>query len=148
MKECRTIVDDQLTNAPSLDWRAIGSACLVFLIGCGVVVVVWGLLGLTLFAIAGERGLNWLGDTPLGYALGDLLLLLPVLAGAWKLSRAGVEKAMKHCFVFGCVALVLIGLQGVVSGALCLDWHTTPYYLAVVPTALLGGVLGRRSQQL
>ncbi len=123
------------------------TACAIFLSGVLVVAMLWVVLGMTLYAIAGEPGLDAVSDTVLLSVLGCLLLLLPVFVGAWRLSRTVDTQAHRHCLVFGFVALALIGLPALMSGRLSISWQATPYYVAIVPTALLGGLIGRRTRR-
>ena len=119
-------------------------AGVIFLVGSALVAVLWGVLGMILYSVAGERGLNAVSETAFGYALGSALLLIPVFAGAAKLSHIVARKPHRHCLVFGFVALGLITLPALMSGQWSVTWQTTPYYVAIVPTALLGGFVGTR----
>jgi hypothetical protein len=146
-----TMADEPTSTGPKgLDWRAIMIAGLVFLIGTFIVAIVWLVLGLTLFAIAGTRGLDAVSETPFGYVLGTVLLLVPVLVGGLKVSQIiaqetdSAKDSYRHCLVFGLLALTLIGLPALMSGLDSFNWQTTPFYVAIIPTALLGGWLGTR----
>ncbi len=134
--------DNDPTDTSRLDGRAMARAGIVTLLAFGVVILAWLALGILLFAVAGDRGLDAVSRSQTGQIAAHVLLLLPILAGAWRLSREVEYQLARHCLVFGVVAAGLIVLPAILSGGINGSWWTLLYYAAIIPTALAGGAIG------
>jgi hypothetical protein len=139
-----SMCERRMSNSSTLDWRAIIIACLVSLVGLVVIGFVWGIIGFALYATAGEEGIDTISQGIFGNVIGIFLSLIPIVIGAVYLTRCVSDEIGKHCLVFGVVSLALTVALALAYEDFGFAWNDIVYYLAIVPTALLGQFIGER----
>ncbi len=138
--------DSLLNYARLIEWRAIAVACVYTLVAGAVVGFGWGLFGAFLMATGGPYRF---ADTV--FALEDgahiipfALSLLPEVIGGIYLGRVVRRGVFKHCFILGIISLSLSFVMSLALGDVTVESRDLAYFLAIVPAAVLGGVMGDR----
>lgn len=127
-----------MNDSRTIEWRVIAVAYAISFVAGIVIGGAWGILAFLVASLSSEVVVGVL-SSPLGYILGFVVSLIPVVVGAVYLVRSVDHAESKHCIVFGGVSLALLFAMGLIVGELTFAWHDILYYVAVIPTALIAG---------
>jgi len=133
-----------LTTA--IDWRAIGVACVTTFISGLLIGIGWGLFGVFLVATGGPYRLEAAVDAldEGAYIIPFCLGLLPELFGGIYLGRVVRYGVFRHCVMLGVISLGIDFAFSMAHGDLAFGSPEIDHLLAVIPAALLGGIIGDR----
>jgi len=124
-------------NEPQrINWRVIAVACAISFVVSVVLGVGCGIFGVVACFAAGEGFVDAV-LSPLGYTVGFIASLIPVVVGAWYVVESVQHDAYKHCTLFGAINLVLGYAFGLLFEPLTFGWYDVLYGVAVVLTAVI-----------
>jgi hypothetical protein len=119
-----------------IDWRAIAISNVISLIAGAVIGFGWGIIGLVVFATSGEEGIEVV-LSPVGYIVGFIVSLIPVVIGVNHLLQSVAYDELKHCILFAVVNLIISFLFIFAAGDYDFAWHDILYYASIIPTAMI-----------